>query len=229
VTRVKMCGLMSTDDVGLAVTAGADALGFVTEYPQSVPWNLTRDRAAALVAAAPPFVTTTAVVGGAVEVMLAIAATVQPHFLQLHGDETADEIEAVCAGLAGSGTKVIKALRVDIDSGEAMFVERDPVKAATILASTGIAGLVLDSKTANRPAGTGIPLDWGVAARVAASSGCPLILAGGLSADNVGAAIDHVHPYGVDVISGVESERGVKDGCRMRAFMATVRATDGQG
>ena len=226
-TRVKFCGLMSPADIALAVAAGADSLGFVTEYPVPVPWNLEREREAELVTGAPPFVTTTAVVGGAVDDMLAIAACVRPNFLQLHGDETVDEIRAVCAGLSGTGTKVLKALRIDVDSGEALFAERDPVAAAQTLAASGIAALVVDSKTSSRPAGTGVTLDWEVTAGVAAASPVPFILAGGLNADNVGTAIERVRPYGVDVISGVEAEAGVKDGARMRAFAAAVRAANG--
>jgi phosphoribosylanthranilate isomerase len=79
---------MSRNDINMAVAAGADSLGFVTEYPVPVPWNILRQRSAELIASAPPFVTTTAVVGGVVKDILAIAQTVKPHFLQLHGDET---------------------------------------------------------------------------------------------------------------------------------------------
>jgi len=223
-TRVKLCGLMSAGDVEMAVTAGADSLGFVTEYPVEVPWNLPRDRSAELVAGAPPFVTTTAVVGGAVGDMMAIARRVRPHFLQLHGDETAAEIADVVAGLEGTGIKVIKALRLDADTGEAQFAERDPVAAADVLARTGIAALVVDSKTSSRPAGTGVAVDWQVAAQMARSIPLPTILAGGLTCDNAAEAVRQVQPYGVDVISGVESERGVKDGEMMRRFVAAVRA-----
>ena len=226
-TRIKFCGLMSPADIALAVTAGADSLGFVTEYPVPVPWNLEREHAAALVAGAPPFVTTTAVVGGTVDDMLAIAACVRPNFLQLHGDESLDEIRAVCTGVAGTGTKVLKALRIDVDSGEALFAEPDPAAAAATLAASGIAALVVDSKTSSRPAGTGVTLDWELTARVAAASPVPFILAGGLTVDNIGAAIERVRPYGVDVISGVEAEAGVKDGAKMRAFAAAVRGADG--
>ncbi len=228
-TRIKLCGLMSPGDVALAVAAGADSLGFVTEYPIAVPWNLDRAAAAELVATAPPFVTTTAVVGGAVEQMLAIARLVRPHFIQLHGDESLAEIDAVCAGLAGTGTRVIKALRVDVDSGQAQFEEPDPVQAVRALASTGIIGLVVDSKTASRPAGTGVALDWSLAARLAETCSKPFILAGGLNPTNVAQAVERVRPYGVDVISGVEAATGVKDGQRMRAFVAAVRGADARG
>lgn len=201
---------MSLDDIGLAVRAGADALGFVTEYPVSVPWNLTRQQAAAFVAAAPPFATTVAVVGGPVDHILAIARTVRPHFLQLHGDETLDEIRQICASLQDTGIKVIKALRIDVDTGQALFSVADPVEASTLLSASGITALVVDSKTASRPAGTGVTLDWSVMRQVAGAISLPLILAGGLTVENVARAIAQVRPYGVDVISGVEVERGVK-------------------
>jgi len=225
-TRVKICGLMSESDMEMAVLAGADALGFVTEYPIPVPWNLYRSRAAQLVASAPPFVTTTAVVGGPVEAMVAIARTVRPHFLQLHGDETLEEVQAVCRALADTGIKVLKALRIDVETGEARFAQRDPVEACLLLEGTGIAGLVLDSKTRQRPAGTGVALDWSSLRRVAEKIHLPLILAGGLTPANVGKAIEMLHPYAVDVISGVERETGIKDFQRMQDF---VKAAKGIG
>lgn len=221
--RVKLCGLMSEADIAMAVDAGADALGFVTEYPVAVPWNLPRGESARLAAAAPPFVTTTAVVGGAVNDMLDIARTVRPHFLQLHGDETLEQIRAVCDGLAGTGIKVLKALRINVDTGEALFDVGDPVAACRVLAQSGVAGLVVDSKTSERPAGTGVALDWSVARDVRAAADIPFILAGGLTAGNVGRAVEVVRPYGVDVISGVEQESGVKDARRMQAFVAAAK------
>ena len=223
-TRAKICGLMSREDIQLCAGAGADSLGFVTEYPVPVPWNIPRALARELVEAAPPFVTTTAVVGGPVEEVLAIAHAVQPHFLQLHGDESLAEIRAVCDALSSTGTKVLKALRIDIDSGKALFPDTDdPVEAARILAVSGVAGLVVDSKTASRPAGTGVTLDWGVIRRLSGAVSIPLILAGGLTAGNVGHAIARVRPYAVDVISGVEGMAGVKDPVLVREFIAAVR------
>lgn len=227
-TRVKICGLMNTADIRAAVEAGADSLGFVTEYPVAVPWNIPRAKSAALVAAAPPFVTTTAVVGGRVEEMVAIARAVRPHFLQLHGDERLEEIRAVCDALAVTGIKVLKALRIDVESGEALFAVRDPVEACVALERSGIAGLVLDSKTPARPAGTGVPLDWSALARVAERVSLPLILAGGLTPQNVGRAIAVVRPFAVDVISGVEREAGVKDPRLMRDFVRAVKSSPGQ-
>ncbi len=222
-TRVKICGLMSEADVQMAASAGADSLGFVTEYPIQVPWNIPRARSAELVASAPPFVTTTAVVGGAVREMVAIARTVRPHFLQLHGDETMEEIRAVCESLAGTATRVLKALRINVETGEALFAVKDPFEACTLLEQSGIAGLVLDSKTSSRPAGTGVPLDWSSLRRVREMIHLPVILAGGLTPGNVKRAMELVQPYAVDVITGVEREAGVKDPQRMRDFVKAVK------
>jgi phosphoribosylanthranilate isomerase len=222
-TRVKICGLMSREDVNIAVAAGADSLGFVTEYPVAVPWNMPRAKSAELVASAPPFVTTTAVVGGSVRQMVAIARAVRPHFLQLHGDESLDEIKAVCHALEGTGIRVIKALRINVDTGEAQFTVTDPAVACRTVAQSGIAGLVVDSKTSSRPAGTGVALDWRVIAEVSASVAVPLILAGGLTAANVGRAVETVRPYAVDVISGVEKRPGVKDPELMAQFVMAAK------
>jgi len=225
-TRVKICGLMSRADVEMAVSSGADSLGFVTEYPVPVPWNIPRARSAELAASAPPFVTTTAVVGGRVEEMVAIARAVRPHFLQLHGDETLAEIRAVCEALADTGIKVLKALRINVETGEALSVARDPAEACAQLEKSGIAGVVLDSKTPSRPAGTGVPLDWSSLRGLADSIRLPLILAGGLTPGNVKQATEIVRPYAVDVISGVECRTGVKDPQLMRDF---VNAAKGLG
>lgn len=227
--RVKLCGMMSEADVAMAEEAGADAVGFVTEYPVPVPWNLTREEAARLVRAASPFVTTVAVVGGTVDEILDIARKVRPNVLQLHGDESLAEILAIIDGLADTGIRVIKALRIDVDTGQARFEKTDPVRAAQVLEGSGIAALIVDSKTASMPAGTGVALDQGVAARVSEAVKIPLILAGGLTAVNVADAVLKVRPYAVDVITGVESEPGVKSGEKMRAFVAAAKGIRNKG
>jgi phosphoribosylanthranilate isomerase len=168
---------------------------------------------------------TTAVVGGSVKTILQIAETVRPNLLQLHGDETVTEIGQICLSLENTGTKVIKALRIDVDTGKAKFAIEDPLEAVKVLADTGISGLVVDSKTAGRPAGTGVPLDWRVIHKLTASISIPLVLAGGLTAQNVAAAIELVQPYGVDIISGVEKAPGVKDEQRVVQFVRAVKQT----
>lgn len=221
--RVKLCGLMSPEDVKMAEAAGADALGFVTQYPVPVPWNLDQERAASLAALVSPFVTTVAVVGGAPEEMVRIARRVRPRVLQLHGDESLDDIRQVLEGLDGTGIRVIKALRIEVETGLAMFEETEPVEAGTALAGSGIAALIVDSKTSSRPAGTGATLDWDVSARIVKEIDLPLILAGGLTIENVAEAVAKVKPYAVDVITGVEHEPGIKDGKKMQEFVKAAK------
>jgi phosphoribosylanthranilate isomerase len=84
--------------------------------------------------------------------------------------------------------------------------------------------LHLDTRTGARLGGTGVTHDWSLSARIAAATPIPVILAGGLTADNVAEAVGHVRPFGVDVNSGVEDARGVKDPAKMRAFVAAARA-----
>jgi phosphoribosylanthranilate isomerase len=223
VARVKFCGMMSEKDVTMAQAAGADAVGFVTEYPVPVPWNLDREEAARLVRDVSPFVTTVAVVGGSPDEILRVARKVRPDVLQLHGDETMEEIRSIVEGLEDTGIRVIKALRIDVDTGQALFKETDPVRAALVLEGSGIGALVVDSKTSSMPAGTGVALDWEVSAGVARAMELPLILAGGLTAENVADAVEQVRPWAVDVISGVETEPGIKDGEKMKAFVRAAK------
>ena len=223
VVRVKLCGMMSPEDVVMAEAAGADAVGFVTEYPVPVPWNLTVGEAAELVARVPPFVSTVAVVGGSPDQVMSIARRIRPKVLQLHGDETLSEVQLVARELRDKGIQVIKALRVEVDTGLARFEESDPVRAGEQLAMSGISALVVDSKTSSMPAGTGITLDWEMAAAMAGRIRFPFILAGGLNAGNVSEAVEKVKPYAVDVISGVEDEPGVKNPEKMKAFVEAAK------
>ena len=111
--RVKICGLMRAEDVAACVSAGAHALGFVTEYPVPVPWNLTEARAKELIDAVPPFVTSCMVTAGSAEKVLSLARRVRPDIVQLHGDETLEETAVIAAELKKIGILCIRALRVD--------------------------------------------------------------------------------------------------------------------
>ena len=220
VTRVKLCGLTSEADVALCAEAGADALGFVVEYPLPVPWTLDRSRAAELMRGAPPFATRVAVVGGDAATVLAIAAATEPDAVQLHLDEDEATVTAVREGLSGTGTRIVKAIR--IHAGETPAA-RDVLASARRFVEAGADAILLDSKTSGRAAGTGIPVDWSLAREVAAALGAPLILAGGLTPENVAGAIETVRPHAVDVISAVEDTENRKVPERVRAFVAAAR------
>lgn len=221
-TWVKLCGNTHEDDVALCVEAGADAVGVVVEYPIPVPWTVDRARAAALLGAVPAGVDRVAVVGGGADALVAIAEATWPTALQLHLDEPEAVVEAVAARLAGTGVRLIRALRVDVESPGADVDAL--VAAARRLHDAGADVILLDAKTRARPAGTGASVDRSLARAVVAAAPCPVVLAGGLDPATVGAAIEQVRPHGVDVISGVEDARHRKDAARTRAVVAAARA-----
>jgi phosphoribosylanthranilate isomerase len=205
-TRVKICGLTRESDVDAAVAAGADALGFNC-YPAS-PRYVAPVRLAALAARVPPFVTPVLLFVNAADAEIAAALRLVPHaLLQFHGDED----ESACLR---PGRPYVRAIRM-ADGVDLLDCERRFSSAS---------GLLVDAPSAAF-GGSGRTFDW---QRLPARRSKPLILAGGLDADNVGAAIAAVRPEAVDVASGVEDAPGVKSAVRINRFIAAVRAADGQ-
>lgn len=202
--RSKICGITRIDDALAAVKAGADAIGFVF-YAKS-PRAVSVMQARAIIAALPPFVTTVGlfVNASACELNETLDA-VALDLLQFHGDETPEQCE-------GFHRPYIKALRVKAG---------DDIEAACS-AYKSASGILLDAYVEGVPGGTGEVFDWSL---IPQGLNKPIILAGGLSADNVAQAIAQVRPYAVDVSGGVEKSKGIKDHDKIRAFMQVVRAT----
>lgn len=221
--RVKICGNTDAGQVRMAVEAGADCVGIVVEYPVDVPWNVSRAEAAELAGLIPPMVSWAVVTGGDADRVLSIAGDLRPPVLQLHTDNRPDETAAIARELRRMGVRLIKALRVDVATGRAVGEETNPVLAAGTLVESGVDAILLDACTRDLPAGTGVRLDWSLARTVREAVAVPLVLAGGLTPDNVGEAVRMVRPYGVDVITGVERERRQKDPDRVRAFVEQAR------
>ncbi len=224
--RVKICGITDPADAALAVEEGADALGFVVEYPDANPWILSRRRAAELMRTVPPFVTRVAVVGGDVRTILELAEATVPHALQLHRDESEDCVAELARRLDGSGIRLIKVLRIDAS------VPGPPAEALAAAArrfvDAGADAVLVDSVVPGRPAGTGRAVDWALARSVVDIGVAPCILAGGLDPANVGRAVAAVRPFAVDVISAVENAEHRKVREQVRAFIQAAKATDPQ-
>ncbi|MDH0304460.1 MULTISPECIES: phosphoribosylanthranilate isomerase [unclassified Pseudomonas] len=200
--RSKICGITRIEDALAAVEAGADALGFVF-YAKS-PRAVDVRQARAIINALPPFVTTVGLFVNAPRCELnEILEVVQLDLLQFHGDETPADCE-------GYHRPWIKALRVR---------PGDDLEAACQHYS-GARGILLDAYVPGVPGGTGESFDWSL---IPSRLSKPIILAGGLSADNVAEAIRQVRPYAVDVSGGVEQAKGIKDADKIDAFMRAVR------
>lgn len=202
VVRSKICGITRVEDALAAAQAGADAIGlvFYAKSPRAVGIQQARQ----IINALPPFISTVGLFVNATrceigEVLDAVALDV----LQFHGDETPADCEAF-------GRPWYKALRVgpgiDIATQAAHFA--------------GANAILLDAYVSGVPGGTGERFDWSL---IPGSLPKPLILAGGLTMDNVAEAIAQVRPYAVDVSGGVEVSRGIKDAAKVRAFIRQVR------
>lgn len=203
-TRIKICGITRSEDLSAAVAAGADAVGFVF-YPLS-PRYVRIETAARLARETPPFVTRVGLfVNADAGFVKEILATVAIDLLQFHGDEEAHYCEQFCR-------PYIKAARVKPGI--------DLLECARAYPTAQ--GLLLDAWS-SAYGGTGQTFDWSL---IPPNLPLPLILSGGLNAENVREAVESVRPWAVDVSSGVEISKGIKDAAKIAAFIAAVRKAD---
>ncbi len=206
-TRIKYCGITQLSDAFEAVRLGVDALGFVF-YPPS-PRNIEIEQAADIIRQLPAFVSCVGLfVDSSEEFIQQVLQSTAIDTLQFHGNESVEQCQRY-------GKPYLKAIRMKPDV--------DLAAVATEYASA--AALLLDSYEKGIPGGTGTSFDW---ARIPASLTKPVILAGGLSVDNVAEAIQTVKPYAVDVSGGIElvlekgQSKGMKDAAKMAAFINEV-------
>ena len=203
-TRVKICGITRVEDAICAVQSGADAIGLVF-YAES-PRNVSLQAAQEIVAALPPFISIVGLfVNASQNKIQTVLAQLRLDVLQFHGDETAAE----CAQF---NLPYLKAIRVKPDTNLLQYCEE----------FNSAQALLLDAHSDAAYGGTGHTFDWALIPKNLPKS---IILAGGLNADNVGAAIRQVQPYAVDVSGGVEESKGIKDAAKIAAFMRAVEQT----
>lgn len=204
-TAVKICGITRREDALAAAYAGAHAIGLV--FHAASPRHVLPAQARAISLALPPFV---CAVGLFVDLpaaaVSAILREVPLQLLQFHGDESPD----YCASF---GMPYIKAIRMRPEVDLLQFASR----------FSAARGLLLDTYTPAAPGGTGESFDWD---RVHRGLPLPIVLAGGLTPDNVGAAVRAVRPWALDVSSGVERAKGIKDASMIAAFIRGARNAD---
>ena len=205
VTRAKICGITNEADALAVAASGADAIGFVF-YARS-PRYVAIGKAAKLVATLPPFVTTVGLfVDADAEFVREGLADVPLDVLQFHGDESPE----YCAQF---GRPYLKAIRVKAGVDLLQCAARFSAAQA----------LLLDAHVEGVPGGTGTSFDWSL---IPPSLPLPVILSGGLDVENVAEAIARVRPYAVDVSSGVEAGKGIKDAAKIAAFMQEVNKSN---
>lgn len=204
-TRVKICGITRIEDALAVAMSGADAIGLV--FYEKSPRHVDIASAARIVAALPPFVSVVGLfVNASMDAVREVLAQVPLDLLQFHGDET----PKYCGQFHKPYLKAIRVKPdVDLIQCAALFDEAQ--------------GLLLDAHVEGVPGGTGAVFDWTL---IQHNLPLPLILSGGLDVRNVAGAIDRVQPYAVDVSSGVEASKGIKDAEKIAGFMHEVMRMD---
>lgn len=205
-TKIKICGIKTINDALAAIDAGADYLGF-NFYPKSVRFiekQVCVEITSVLKKEFPQIKLVGVFVNSSVEEVKIIMETCSLDLVQLHGDETPEMLNA----LDGRAFKAFRGIPERVDG----------------FARSESPAFLLDASVKGVYGGTGVTADWNSAAELAKNY--PLLLAGGLTPENVAEAVSRVKPWGVDVASGVESVMGKKDPSRMKAFVQAVR--DGQ-
>lgn len=205
--RVKVCGLTRREDAVLAVDLGADALGFIfwPKSPRAIAPREARDLHAGL----PALVSRVGVfVNAAPADVSEVVRVAGLDVVQLHGDEPVESYADV-------GARLMKVASLESEAD-----------VARVVAWPGGVTPLVDAVDRERRGGTGRLADWELAARVAAAR--PMLLAGGLNAENLGEALARVRPWGVDVSSGVEDAPGIKSPARLRAFFASLAVAPGE-
>jgi phosphoribosylanthranilate isomerase len=223
---LKVCGLTRVADLGLCLRLGASFVGVIVEIPRS-PRSLGRDQAVRLLRCA----------GGRgvvvtesddVAALADLAARVPLAAIQLHGaqpPEVVEELRATLTGLVTYPTAppgIWAALGMSAEAAEAEAGLEALGALGRAYAAAGAARIVLDAQVAGRSGGTGVPVDWSVAARFIRACPAPVLLAGGLAPENAPAAFRAAAPWGLDLSSGVEASPGVKSPAKLRALFGAL-------
>ncbi|MCL2466578.1 MAG: phosphoribosylanthranilate isomerase [Micrococcales bacterium] len=213
--RVKICGIRNSEDAGIALRAGADAVGFLVGMTHLAEDKVDPDCARSIIGSLPPFVSRVLVTHLTDESEIVdLAASLRVDTVQIHDYVPPESVARIRTCLPAC--KVIKAVHV-VTEAETLQMMRDfePVSDA----------LLLDSRTVDRLGGTGLVHDWTISAQVVRLAQVPVILAGGLTDQNVYDAVAQTRPFGVDVNSGVEVD-GWKDFDKVQTFVSEARRAE---
>ncbi len=213
--KVKICGIKSERDLFMAINAGADAVGFITEVPVDSPRKITRAEASRLIAQVPVFVTSVLVIMPEnAEQAIEMIHAAKPTAVQIHNSLGLDELKEI----KRTGVKLIKTIPVSMNANAQMLL--DLVKDLSGIADA----VLLDTAFSGKTGGTGVIHNWELSSNIVLNAGLPVILAGGLNPTNIKNAVQCVRPYAVDTASGVETD-GRKDEQKIIDFINNARMT----
>ncbi len=218
--ELKICGLTTLPDLRMAEGIGADYVGMVVEVPYSRrPVNRGQAQAMCQAARAHPVLV---IATQPIEQILEIARLCRPFALQIHGNETPQQLAQLVAELSPD-IEIWRGLGVAPSGEQQPRPVEDSLTLIRELAEAGVSRIVLDTRVKGEMGGTGVTCDWPTAAAIIKDSALPVMLAGGLGPDNVVEAIKATGATGLDMATGVESTPGRKDPLKLRALAAALR------
>ena len=211
--KVKICGIRNTAELTMALNAGADAVGFITEVPVDSPRKISLVEASVLISKVPVFVTSVLVIMPEnAEQAISMIQTARPAAVQIHNSLSLRELKKIKA----MGVRLIKTIPVPQNEQPETLIKQ-------IAELSGIVdAILLDTSLDGKTGGTGAAHNWDISSQVVLKTGIPVILAGGLNPENVSYAVTSVHPYAVDTASGVETG-GRKDENKVKTFIKNAR------
>ncbi len=217
-TRIKICGNTNPGDLNHAISSGADAVGFITNVPVKSPRKIDAKVARQLIGQVPVFVDSVLVIMPEdLDSAMALIAETAPTCVQIHNDLPNSELAII--------SKTVKLIKTIVIPKDASFEIIDPIISHTE-GLIGIAdAILLDTGTSSGSGGTGTVHNWQISAEIVRRCKLPIILAGGLTPDNVADAIRQVRPYAVDTASGVET-KGVRNPTLVRLFIEQCGRAD---
>jgi phosphoribosylanthranilate isomerase len=222
-TAVKICGLKRVNDIRLCYELGVDMVGFVTEYPLPVPWNLTPEETKTLLEEVQAPVKSCIVTGGTCDKIIALAESLRPDYIQLHYNETLVDTNYIVRALRPLHIGVIKTLPLSPYERLAQFGTADIQDCIELLNSTGIFAILADTRAPSNAAGNGIPVDVVLYRQIKRCAQKPVILAGGIKPENLTQLLSRAQPDIIDIMTGVENSPGVKDREKLAFIIKHIR------
>ena len=211
---VKICGLTLAEDARMCVRHGADIIGFVVDYPRPVPWNIDAETAKELMKTVSRPTETCIVTGGEAERIIKLALKTMPDYIQLHHRETFADTAFIVDNLRKHKIKVIKSLFPDM---------ADLEKTARKFEDAGVYALLLDPRTPDNAVDGGAA-DFATYIKIKRAVSCPVILAGGITPENVMEAVRQTVPPIIDLMTGVEQSPGIKDEEKVKTLFQSFRS-----
>lgn len=221
--KVKICGLKRENDVQMCMKLGVDILGFVTEYPIPVPWNLSRTEALPLLSMVQSPHRSCIVTGGAPEKVIELAVYLRPSMVQLHYKETLEDTIIISEALRELNIDVIKTVPPAMEDRISQFGTTDIETIVEELCKTNVYGLLADSRVPSNASENGAELDLNFCSQIIKLSSKPVIIAGGINAYNVCDFVTQTGTGLIDIMTGVESIPGEKDATLLSRLFSSIR------